>query len=241
MEISSIIFFLLIVTLAGAIPQIVGFGVATISMVLLSFIFPLPILLPLVAVLSTLSTGALLFKKNIFSVFNKVMPLLVGSLVGVTLGMIFLSSVSVSFLEFIFSLFLIIFSIFGLFFSNFSLKIKTFLSGVVGFVAGFLASLFNIQGPIVASYVSQDNSLNKVHLRNLIGLYMSFTGFFTIVGHIVAGRFTFFILDLSLISIPFLFLGSYIGSRIFKKISIIFLKRAIYIFIFIAGVVLLFF
>ncbi len=236
----EIIFFITVVFIAAASPQIIGFGVSTISMVALSFLFPLPVLLPLVSLISVVSTGVVFLKIRNFSFLRKVLFLLIGSAVGVFIGMLFLNVVSEKILELFFGLFLVTYSIFGLFFSNIRYKVYKLVSVTVGFIAGFFASSFNIQGPFVAAYISSDSHFSKSSMRNSIVAYMFFTGIFTILGHVFFGRVTEFVLTYAFIALPFVLLGSYFGYRIFKIISPHILKKIIYVFILFSGIVLLF-
>jgi hypothetical protein len=234
------IYLALIFFLAGIVPELTGFGVATISMAFLSFILPLTIAIPLVAIISVIATGIVAFQTKTSGIIKYVLPLFVGSVVGVLLGMIFLNLISEDILKLSLGIFLVFYAFFGIFLKGHFLPMGKVGGGVVGLIAGFFGASFNIHGPLVGLYSSSSNNLSKNQTKDLIATYMFATGILTVAGHTIFGRINGEVLLRVIFALPFILAGLAVGKRIFKKISIIWVKRGVYAFVLVAGIVLLF-
>ncbi|NCN52990.1 sulfite exporter TauE/SafE family protein [Candidatus Wolfebacteria bacterium] len=234
------IYFAIAFFIAGIAPELTGFGVATISMALLPFLLPLSVAIPLVAIISTTATGIVALRTKTKNILKYTRPLLIGSVIGVTLGMMFLHLLNEQLLMVILSIFLITYALYGLFFKGYILPTGNVTGTATGLVAGFFGASFNVHGPLVGLYSSSNDDLSKTEIKDIMATYMFFTGLFTVVGHTVAGRVTGEVLLYALFALPFLLIGLVVGKRIFKKVNIIWIKRGIYLFVLAAGVTLLF-
>lgn len=234
------IYLALIFFLAGIVPELTGFGVATVSMAFLPFILPLPVAIPLVAIISMIATGIVAFQTKTRGIVKYVLPLFAGSAIGVLLGMIFLNSISEDTLKLALGIFLILYAISGIFFKGHFLPAGRAIGGIVGLVAGFFGASFNVHGPFVGLYSSSSSHLSKNQTRDLIATYMFATGILTVAGHTVSGRVGGEVLLRVMLALPFLLAGLAVGKRMFKKISVTWVKRGVYAFVFLAGIALLF-
>lgn len=232
-------YFAFVFFLAGIVPELTGFGVATVSMVFLSFVLPLHIAIPLVAIISLTATGIVAFHTKAKGFFKYLKPLLLGSFVGVFLGMLFLSLVREDLLRTILAIFFIVYAFYGLFLKNYFFPMNRKIGTTVGLVAGFFGASFNIHGPFVGLYSSASNHLSKIEIKDLIATYMFITGLFTVAGHFLFGRITGEVLNYVLFVLPFLFVGLFVGKKIFERTSAAWVKRYIYFFVLIAGIMLL--
>ena len=230
----------LVFFLAGVAPELTGFGVATISMALLPSVLPLSVAIPLVAIISVLATGIVAQQTKTQGVRKHVQPLLVGSAAGVFLGMLFLKTIDEQLLKIVLSIFLVSYAVFGMFFKGHLLPVGNRNGRIIGFVAGFFGASFNVHGPLVGIYSSSNDKLNKTQTKDIIATYMFFTGLFTIAGHAIFGRITGEVLHYVLFAIPFLFLGLIVGKRSFQNVSVVWIKRGVYVVVLLAGIALLF-
>jgi len=194
----------LIFIIAGITPELTGFGVATISMSFLPFILPLHIALPLVAIASVFATGIVAFQTRTQKIMKHILPLFIGSLVGVIIGMFFLKSAQEDTLRTMLGVFLISYALFGMFFKGHFLPVnnKKF-GGIIGLVAGFFGASFNIHGPLVGLYSTSNDNFSKMQTKDFMATYMFFTGLFTVGGHVISGRVTSEVLWYGLFSMPF--------------------------------------
>lgn len=224
--------------LAGIATELTGFGVATVSMALLPFFLPLSVVIPLVVGISTASTGIVALKTKTTGLWKHMTSLIIGSAIGIPLGLMLLDHVNEEILSKILACFLIIYSIYGLLKKQTFIKAGTIRSMIVGAMAGFSNALLSIHGPIVGLYSSSNRSFSRDETRDVIATYMFFAGVLTITGHFLRGAITKIVITNFLFALPFLFLGLFIGSKIFSKLNEKMVRKCIYIFILIAGVLI---
>lgn len=234
------LFLAIVFFVAGIVPELTGFGVASVSMAIIPLILPVTIAIPLVAIISTIATGIVFLQTKTRENIKYVTPLLIGSFFGIVLGMFFLKTIiDKDILKTALGIFLISYSVFGMFLKKYIWPTGKVSGVFVGLAGGFFGASFNIQGPLVGLYSSSNDSFSKTQTKGLIATYMFFAGFFTVIGHTISGRVTSDVLVYGLFSLPFLLLGLMVGNKIFKKISGEWVKRGIYLFVFFAGLTLL--
>jgi len=229
----------LIVLSAGIIPQITGFGVAALSMSLLPFVLPITIVIPLVAIMSTIATGIVAMRSQFRGISRYVLPLVVGSGLGVALGMYMLPMMSEQLLQILLGIFLTAYALLGFFGNETRMQLTHLHKSVVGIIAGFFSAFFNIQGPLVGLYVSESSNQKKNEVKGIISTYMFITGLFTVIGHALAGRITSTIMEFVIFLLPFLCIGLWIGAKIYARISIRRVRLGIFVLVFVAGISLL--
>lgn len=226
--------------LAGVAPELTGFGVSTVMMVLLPLVLPLEVVIPIVAIVTLVATGIVAYQTKSKFIESRVLALLGGSLLGVPLGMLFLDQINEQILSAALGVFLIAYSIYGLIKRKGVLPANKFVGSIVGVFAGFFGASFNINGPLVGIYSSTDKDLNKNQIKDLTATYLFFTGILTISGHAIFGRITKDVFTTSFYYLPFMFLGLYIGAKLFGKISGELVRIMVYTMTLIGGFVLLF-
>jgi uncharacterized protein len=225
---------------AGIGAELVGFGISAILMSFLPLILPLSTVIPLVAIISLVATGIVAWKTKTIGLSKYLWPLLVGSLVGVPLGLVFLQIISEAVLTLVLGGLLIIYVLFNLFFKG-----RRFLGAgrigglLMGVLAGFFDASFNVSGPLVGMYLLSNDNLSKYENKDLITTYMFLTGLVIVAGHAIFGRLNREVSYYSLLSLPFLFLGIWVGQKLFAKTSSLWVKRIIYAVVFLSGVLIL--
>ena len=238
----EIIYIILIFIIAGLALELTGFGVATVSMsLLLLFLDPL-LVIPLVAIAALVATGFLAWRIKEKNTWKRIKPLFIGVIFGVPLGTLLLVYINHDLLKLSIAIFFIAYSAYGLFFS--SNKIALFKKGkitsaIIGFFAGFFNSTVNIDGPLVALYESSDIKKNGDGYKDAIATYMFLTGLLTVSGHLLAGRITRELIFLLPYVIPALILGIVIGSKLFANVSSGSLKKIIYLFVLLSGLIII--
>lgn len=233
------IYFALAFFLAGAVPELTGFGVATVSMPILSLVMPLSVIIPLVAIISMAATGIVAWQGRTGGRYTKILALVLGSAVGVPLGMLFLNVISEQWLSVIFGVFLIAYALYGLLAHEHFLPRTKAVGGLVGSIAGFFGAVFNIHGPLVGLYEANDEDKSKQEIKGLTAAYMFISGVFTVSGHYISGRITPEVLYYTAFSLPFLAIGLAVGTMFSKQLSVDWVKKVIYTFVLCAGIALL--
>jgi uncharacterized protein len=234
------VFVSLVFVLSGIDAEVVGFGISAISMALLPLFLPLHIAIPLVAIISVVATGVVAYRTKATNLMEFLVPLFIGSVFGIPLGMYFLQIVPEKTLLLILGTILISSSVYSLIGKEIKLKFDRFTGIMVGFLAGVFGASINVNGPLVGMYFTTNEKISKLKNKDLITTYMFFTGLFVILGHYLAGRIDREVGRYTLIVLPALFIGLQLGKVIFDKISVKLLKIIIYLFVLVAGIRMLF-
>lgn len=223
---------------AGIISELIGFGVATIAMSILPFILALDVVIPLVAITAMTATGIVAFQTRSKDVFKHITPLLIGSVIGVAIGMFFLNIIEKDVFSNILGIFLISYALYSMFMKKQLIPINNKFGILVGTLAGFFGSFINIHGPFIGIYSSASSSISKEEIKDMVATYIFITGIFTVTGHTLSGRVTAEIMKYVFLSLPFLILGLIVGTKFFKGIDSNFVRYGVYLFILTAGIVL---
>ena len=236
------VFLIFIFIIAGIVPELTGFGVATVSMALLPFLFPLTVAIPLVAIIQTLATGIISFQGDRKIAWRYVLPLVFGAAVGIPFGILFFHILDEDLLKLFLAIFLITYALYGILKQRTIIPRNMGMSAAVGVVAGFFNASFNIHGPLIGMYAFQNKNLSNRKNKEVIAVYMFIAGICTVVGHAVAGHVTEPVFALLPYAIPALLIGLYVGSHLFRRLQHNgrALKAILYVFVLAAGIGLLF-
>ncbi len=135
---------------------------------------------------------------------------------------------------------LILVSVYFIFFSD-KFRVKpTFLNGVAaGLLGGVGSGLFSIGGPPVVIYLMSAVS-DKDEYRACSLAYFAIGSWYVSAARWVNGVFDAQTVRLWLMAIAALWVGTWIGNRIFYRINAATLKRLVYCFMAISGAIMLF-
>jgi uncharacterized membrane protein YfcA len=209
-------------------------------MPVLSLLLPLQVVIPLVAIISMLVTGFIAWQTQARGMYGRIAALVMGTAIGVPLGMFFLDAVDEATLSVIFGGFLVAYALYGLFKPEKKIPVNKTTGTAVGTLAGFFGATFNIHGPLVGLYAVSEKGVSKQQIKGLIAMYMFISGVFTVIGHGIADRITWEVLRYVLVSLPFLAAGMYAGSRWFSHLDGKWIAKGIYLFVLAAGITILF-
>lgn len=225
--------------LTGMITEVAGFGTSTLSMSLLPLLIPLNTAVPLVALISVIATGYVAYRLKVPKILDHLSPIFIGSIFGIPLGIVFFNLVGNRPLSILLGCFLIFASLLHLIGNQTASVINKIPNFLMGLIAGFFGSSININGPLIGVHTSS-NEFSKEKNKDLITTYMFITGLFTVAGHTFMGNINQEVLFYLLFALPSLFAGLFLGKLVFKHVKIELLETIIYLFVFLAGIKLLF-
>lgn len=231
----GILFFAFSFFIAGIGVELIGFGISAILMSLLPFILPLSITIPLVAIISLIASGIVAIKTKTYGLSKHLTPIFLGSIIGIPLGIWFLSTVSKSFLSTTLGTILIIYVIYNLISKEKIMNLGKIARLLIGLTAGFFGASFNINGPLIGLYSLSDKSFSKDENKDLTATYIAITGLFIVAGHFYSGRITKSVFTYTLYSLPFLALGLWTGAKLYEETDLKLIRRIIYLLVFAAG------
>ena len=228
---------LIIVFLSTLLRGAFGFGNALIAMPLLILLLGLKTATPLVALTGIVIALLMLFREWRELEIKDTLYLLLASLAGIPVGLIFLVSFPETIVIGFLGLVLIGFGVFSLL--GFKLpKIENrSLAIPFGFISGIFGGAYNANGPPIVIYALM-RDWNKEKFRATLQGYFLLTGAVIAVGHGISGLWTRQVLIYFLASIPAAVLGVLAGERITSKVSGDRFNQILYVILILLGLLM---
>lgn len=231
---------IMIVSLLGSIVQgATGFGYAMICMSLWTLVVPLKMASIIEVISAFVMTVGIAFKLRKHINYKLMIIPFFSSMVGSTIGVSILMAQEDDNLKKFLGIVLILLGLYFAFYSD-KVKIKATISNSVifGFISGFSGGLFNIGGPAMVIYLLTA-SKDKLEYNATLQANFALSIIYTFILHLYYGNVTLAALGYSAASTIGLVVGASIGLKIFHKLPQERLKKVIYTFIMIMGIVLL--
>ena len=223
---------------AGLVQGLSGFGSALVAMPLLLLFMPARTAVPfciLMGLVITLQLGIGL-RKHLD--FKKIVPLLAGCLPGIACGILLLKHADNVFIKKALGIILIGYSLFQLFIRPRPLKLRPSWGLAAGFFTGLIGAAFSAGGPPTIIYASL-NQWDKDAIKATLTGFFFLTGIIIAAAHAAAGITSILVLKLFIGSIPFVILGTFLGTGAYRKLSHRGYLKLIYILLMIMGAMLL--
>ena len=223
---------------ASFVQSVTGFGFGIFAMTMFPYLLPSFSEATMLSGLLALTTSSVIvFKYRAFIEWKSIVWILFTFLVISAYSIFILSGLEEHFIKRILGFVLVLASIYFSFFKE-RIKLKTNLKTQIGMgvLSGFMGGFFGMQGPpavlyFMASARNKNVYIACIQVYFLIGnIFMScvraYNGFFSreVALNYALGLFG-------------ILLGAYIGGKVFRKISEKWLKRAIYCYLAVSGIV----
>lgn len=217
-----------------------GFGNAIICMALWPQIMPFRTASILEAITAFFMVVYITWRLRKSINFRLLIPALVSAELFSFLGIQTLLSLPETVLHQILGCALILLGFYFLFWSD-KIKLRpTVVTGLLaGAVSGFCGGLFNIGGPPMVAYLLSVTE-DKMEYNATLQAFFSIHTVSIFLMHLWMGSVSVQIIPLGIFALAGTLLGTLIGLKIFLQMSMASLKKMVYIFMFIAGFVLLF-
>ena len=233
------LFIVLITFLAGFTQGLSGFGSILLALPLLTIFLDVKEVIPLVALQGLFATVILLIELRKHLDWKRVLPLFVGSIPGIPLGVFFLKNMNTDTIQLTMGLILVSYALFSLFHRPMIWEMKTIGVSLVGFLAGCLGGALGAAGPPVIVYTSLQPWTKDKIKATLQGFYVA-SSLVVVLLHAMNGLTTIPVLWYFLISMPALVLGTYFGSFFYGRIGENRYKRIMLILLALLGVFLIY-
>ena len=197
--------------LAAGCQSLTGFGSALVAVPLLSLYLDAKLAVVIATLLSTVISAPLIVEVRRQVRLTKVVPLAIGSLVGVPLGILILKTVDAGVLKILVAVVVILAS--ALLFLAPRLKLgqrNTLSSLVTGALSGLLRASTSMAGPPVVLYTLSHEQEIEEFRSTVLGVFL-FTGVLTIPGFFVADLVSNDALVATAVAVPGMVLGLLIG------------------------------
>ncbi|MGN0976274.1 MAG: sulfite exporter TauE/SafE family protein [Gemmiger sp.] len=117
-------------------------------------------------------------------------------------------------------------------------KAAALLSNLILVAAGIVHGIFVSGGPLLTSYMTK-RDMDKETFRATISTCWVFLNSLILVSDIQAGLWTPYLIQVQLLSIPFLLLAMWIGSKLVARMSQALFMKITYVLLFVSGASLL--
>jgi len=204
--------------MAGITQGMTGFGAGLLAMPLLAFYLDLRVAVPLCMLNGLLITGFLSLQLKNYVDWRKIMPLLVGSLPGVVLGIVLLKKTDDTLLTLLLGLLLV-----G--YGGYRLLVRVRPRGMhpgwaylAGFATGLISGAFSAGGPPTIIYTTLTD-WTKDEIKATLSGFFFVGGVVTAAGHAASGLTTMPVLHLYGATGPAVLAGVTLGAFCSKRFS----------------------
>jgi len=227
-----------IVFCAAFVQGITGFGFVVVCVPLLSLLVGVKFAIPVIALCGIILAGYLFFRLRKDFNFSDVLYLLLGGIPAIPLGALFLRDASEQIVKT--ALAVVIFSFCVLSLSK-KIKVRKMDSrwGILfGFVSGLCGGAFNANAPAVLVYSYLQN-WEKEKFKGTLSGYCFIMITLVVFSHIATGLTDIGVFISFAQLLPFLFLGVYMGHRLFGRIPTEAFKKIVLVFLMFVSVMLI--
>ncbi len=229
---------LFILFLAAFVHGLAGFAFALLAVPLLSFLWPLKEIVPLMALLGFVLNGLLFFSLRKHFYPKRILTLLLGALFGVPAGAVFLSKAPEGELKFILGITLISYGLWGVINPRARPVLSDLWGLFFGFLAGALGAALNTPGPPVVIYVTLKN-WPKEEVKSTLQGYFLLLLILIIISHFLEGLITWSVGKRFFWFAPTTVLGLFLGHRLYFRLSLKLYMRLLYAILILAGILTL--
>ncbi|MET3320373.1 UNVERIFIED_ORG: putative membrane protein YfcA [Peribacillus simplex] len=228
--------FICIVLVASILQSSTGFGFSIMATPFLLMLFLPQEAIQINIILSLVISISLILKIRNDIDFILLKRFILGSIVGVPLGVLIFVSININALKLGVSILLLILTL--LLIGNFRVNPTQFRDFVVGGISGVLTTSIGMPGPPLLLYFTGTDT-EKGKLRATTLAFYLFIYFISLITQIIFTGTNKVIWESSLYAIPIVFLGLYIGQIIFKRLNQRVFRIFTYILLIFTGIYLL--
>jgi len=235
----SFLLIAIIIFVASFVQGLSGFGFGMLSMALLPLIVGVKTAIPLVAIYGLLITSVLLCKMRMHIQKEIFLPLLIGLLIGVPLGVYFLIMANEGLIRETLGFVIILTALYFLIFNKKEMKgINNGWGYLAGGVSGALGGAFNMGGPPAVIYIFSQNR-DKIQSKAILQAVFTVSIFFRLAIYGITGILTKEVLYNSLCFLPFVIMGTWAGFFLFARLNSALIKKIIYSILLTSGILFL--
>ena len=238
LEVAPLIYAGVVLFLAYMVRGIAGFGSGLIAVPLLAQVYPVQEVVPVVVFLDYIGSASQGLRHRESIAWSEQLPLVPFSLLGVAAGLTLLTLAQEALLAQALGGFVIIYAIYQLLPLP-TLRGSRFFALPLGFLGGFVGTIFGTGGPFYVIYLGL-RALEKTTFRATFAINFLIDGALRLGAFGLFGFFQGGVLMGSIVALPIVGLGLWIGGRIHTELSQRAYVGIISVVVFISGVALLF-
>lgn len=231
----AVIIFLAVCFLGTVLQAVSGFGLAITAMTILPFVLPYNTALAVTTLICLSTNVVFTIRMRRYIQWKRLVPVLIAF--ALTSGGIILLSVGQSdeLLKKLLGGALVLFSIYFAFFNGrIQIKPRPRNGAIAGGLAGITTGLFGIGSPPMAVYLLSVCESNEDYFGS-IQAYFTLSSIFTLGMRFTSGLITLEVGKWWLMGLIPLYLGMFVGKKIFDRMNPAILRRVVYVFMAISG------
>lgn len=229
----------LIIALASLIKGMTGFGFALVAFPLLLNFYSPKELIPVLIFCNLLASGMIVLQKKDRKLVNtQFRSLIVFGALFTIVGVLTLNYISERVLMVIMSSFFILLAMLSLLGVRYSFKLTDFSYKLAGAILGFLTGSISISGPPLALFMNAAKVDNQI-FREVFAWFSMVTAAIALIGYGLIGLLTMETLKLTMLFLPLLFVGSFVGKRLNQYASPVLFQQISMVITLLSGVFLL--
>lgn len=215
---STILGIALIFLAAGFTQGLSGFGLALVAMPFLLLIIDVKIAVPLCVLNGLVITLFLSLQLRRHVDWKKILPLLIGCLPGIYVGIYFLKEANSDVIKFLLGIMLVSYSLFNLILKPAPRKLKVGWAYFAGFLTGVLGSAFSTGGPPTIVYTTL-TGWSKDDIKATLSSFFFLASILIAITHFVTGVTGATVLNYFATSVLAVMVGVWTGSICYGKIK----------------------
>ncbi len=227
-----------VIFLSSFLQGMFGFAFVLFSMPLLLLFLSIKFVAPLIALFLPSVTGLLVVKFRLKFNYKEVTPLIIGTLIGIPLGIYLLNEFSDRMMKSILGIFLIFYSLYSLKIKRVPWKLPSWSAYLFGLLSGILGGAYNTTGPPAAMYIA-NREWSKLDVVSSMNFFIFTTSIMVLLFHLVSGNITTDIFMTFLLLIPAMILGMIAGIYGNRKLSDERYRKGLFILLIIMGIMLI--
>lgn len=208
-----------VILLAAFTQGVTGFGSGLVAMALIPLFLPLRDAVPIVALLSLATNSSIMFQMRHHIERRKVLPMVLGALIGVPIGVYALKTLDAGLLKLVLGSILVGYVIYA--FTGGDRRrwtVGDWWGLPAGTLGGVLGGAFNTSGPPVIVYVTLKD-WDKDAIKASLQVFFVSISLTAIPAHILAGNIHTKHLPMAGVALPTLLLGVWVGAKVYDRID----------------------
>lgn len=214
----TLVFIVLVVTLAGFVQGLVGFGSGLVMVPILVIFIPPRVLVPVVLLHGLVLNWTLTLGSRRHLQIKRTLPILAGGIIGIPTGAALLLFLPQSYLKLMIGIVVVLFGCALLMGASVKVRKEGALSFPLGIASGILNGSISLSGPPIILFFANQKLVKESFRANLVFYFFALNIVTTLV-FLFTGLITNEVLFLFLILLPVALIGTFIGSRISKKVD----------------------
>lgn len=228
-----------LIVFAGALVQgMLGFGMALVAMPLMTAVLGIQVASPSFALMGVVATLMNTIRWRSHVSWRDVVVVLVPALIGVPVGVLFLSRADPVLVTRILGVTIIAYALYSLLGRALPVSDNPIWAYGMGFFSGAVSGAFNAGGPPIIAYATGRGWLPEQFKGNMSAFFLA-TGVVVVVSHAFSGNLTVETGRIALLALPGIYLGQVTGVYLGQRVSPARFNQVVLVVLLLLGIQLL--